>query len=72
VSASPPSEVAPGRLLNPADDVAIVLADVAAGQRVRAGTDEVVALVDIQRGHKVALRTIGVDEPGRKWPAAPL
>ncbi len=43
VSPHPPVDAAPGLLLHPADDVAIVLADVAAGPRVRAGTDEVVA-----------------------------
>lgn len=55
-------------LLNSADDVAIVTADVAAGMTVRIiDRSDLTVVDDIPRGHKVAVHGIEADVPIRKY-----
>jgi altronate dehydratase len=55
-------------LLNPADDVAVVLRPVAAGHAVRVrGGHSVTARTDIPMAHKLALHDIAARAPVRKY-----
>jgi altronate hydrolase len=51
--------------LNPADNVAVALADIAIGDRV--GTEGLVAKTAVPKAHKIALKPIGKGEPIRKF-----
>ncbi len=61
------TELAATLVIDPRDDVAVTLRPMAAGDVVIPG---VVAATDIPAGHKVALRSIALGEPVRKygWP----
>ncbi|MHB1835440.1 MAG: UxaA family hydrolase [Solirubrobacteraceae bacterium] len=54
-------------VLDPADNVAVALADIAAGEVVGSGADAVTALEPIRAGHKLAIRPIGPDEAVVKY-----
>ncbi|MDI6725905.1 MAG: UxaA family hydrolase, partial [Smithellaceae bacterium] len=58
-------------IINPRDNVAVVLAEVKAGTAVEVTTAEgtivIAAREDIRFGHKIALRELAADEPVIKY-----